>query len=110
MGWASGDQVFDPVARELIASGATSDVKQRVLSVLIQQLQERGWDTEGESLGLFADDPAIVAAFRERGIVQQCGDEEGPAGSSWCELDLDHEGDHDDQLGHRWPRELQEAS
>jgi hypothetical protein len=110
MGWASGDQVFDPVARELIAAGAEADMKRRVLSVLIRQLRERGWDTEGESLGLFADDPAIVEAFRENGIVQNCGDEDGPDDSDWCSQELGHDGNHRDDLGHSWPQTAEGAS
>lgn len=109
MGWASGDQVFDPVARELIAARADANMKRRVLSVLIRQLRERGWDTEGESLGLFTSDQAIVAAFRENGIVQNCGDEDGPADADWCELELGHGGDHRDDLGHSWPQNAREA-
>lgn len=101
MGWASGDEVFDPVARKLIELEASDEAKRGVCSVLIKALQDRGWDTEGESLGEFSDDPAIVAAFRDNDIVQGCHTEHDT--EPWtCELDLDHDGDHDDDNGHRW--------
>jgi hypothetical protein len=103
MGWASGDLVFDPVAKKLIELRAPDDVRREVCSVLIAALQNRGWDTEGESLGEFAGDPAIVAAFRKNDIVQACANEDGP---NWdgCGLEPDHAGDHDDGYGHTWPR------
>ncbi|WP_055591371.1 hypothetical protein [Peterkaempfera griseoplana] len=104
MGWASGDQVFAPVARKLVELGASAEVKRQVCSVLINALQDRGWDTEGESLGEFQDDPAIVAAFRERGVVATCGDQGGPPEADWCALEEGHEPDHADDLGHTWPR------
>jgi hypothetical protein len=66
MGWAGGNDVFDPVARTLIELGTDDSAKTQICSVLIDGLQDRGWDTESESLGQVADDPAIVAAFRER--------------------------------------------
>ncbi|MGW5259643.1 hypothetical protein ACWEQG_01630 [Microbispora sp. NPDC004025] len=104
MGWASAGDIFDPVARELIQMGAAPEIKRRVCSVLVKALQGPGWDTEGESLGEFDHDPAIVEAFREHGIVQPCADESGPEGASWCERERGHGGDDDDKLGHTWTR------
>lgn len=69
MGWASGNYIFDPVAQTLIASNAPDDLKTNVLEVLIGALQDSDWDTEGESLLTFADDPAIVAAFAANGVT-----------------------------------------
>jgi hypothetical protein len=107
MGWASAGDIFNPVARALIEAGASDELKRKTLGTLIGKLREGDWDTEDQSLGLFAEDPAIVAAFREHGIVQTCGNEDGPDEAEWCELELDHDGDHDDQLGHTWPRVTQ---
>lgn len=104
MGWAGGYEVFDPVADKLIELGATDDVKREVCSVLIAALQNRGWDTESESLGTYPDDPAIVAAFKQNGIVQTCANEDGPGWAGWCELELGHDGDHDDDCGNTWPK------
>lgn len=75
MGWASAGDIFDPVARSLIDTGASDDVKRKVLGQLIAQLQDGDWDTEDESLGEFLDDPAIVAAFADHGITLDVEDE-----------------------------------
>lgn len=69
MGWASGGEVFDPVANALIRMNVSEIARYEVCKVLIEQLQERGWDTEGESLGEFQDYPEIVSAFAVNGIV-----------------------------------------
>jgi hypothetical protein len=69
MGWAGGGEVFDPVARELILRGANKSTVYNVCKVLIAGLQERGWDTEAESLGEFAEVGPIVLAFAANGIL-----------------------------------------
>lgn len=103
MGWASAGGYFDAVAKALIDGGATDEVKTKVCSVLIGVFRDGDWDTEDESLEEFKDDPAIVAAFREHGIVRACGDEDGP---NWdgCDLETDHAGDHGDGFGNTWPK------
>lgn len=68
MGWASASRIFDPVAQGLIDAGASQEIKRRVLGDLIGVLQGEDWDTEGESLEEFKDDPVIVAVFAEHGI------------------------------------------
>lgn len=81
MGWASGDEIFDPVAREVIRQFRTANITRQVardiLGTLIEALQARGWDTEGESLGEFREYDYVVAAFRD------------------CDI---HEGEEDDDL------------
>jgi hypothetical protein len=69
VGMASGNEVFDPVARQLQEENVSPAIRRRVLKVLIRQLQGLGWDTESESLSEFADDAAIVTAFRENGVT-----------------------------------------
>ena len=68
MGWSSANSIFDPVAQALIDCGATPEVKRKVLGNLIGGLQDGDWDTEDESLELFADDPAIVQAFADHDV------------------------------------------
>ncbi|MFD6294541.1 hypothetical protein ACFWFU_07020 [Streptomyces sp. NPDC060235] len=69
MGFGSaGMTFFDPVARALIAAGASDEVKEQTLGDLIRNLQAEDWDTELDSLQLFLDDPAIVRAFAANGI------------------------------------------
>lgn len=108
MGWASGGDVFDPVANKLIELDAPADLKQQVCSVLIGALQNRGWDTESESLGEYQDDPAIIAAFREHDIFLGCWIVDADGGWT-CELERGHDGDHDDNYGHTWPRKEGES-
>jgi hypothetical protein len=68
MGWSSANEIFNPVARALIETGADDDTKTRVLGDLIAGLQEGDWDTEDESLEDFKDDPAIVKAFANNDV------------------------------------------
>jgi hypothetical protein len=106
MGWASAGGIFEPVARKLIKLDVSDHVKREVCSTLIATLQEGDWDTEGESLDVFADDPVIVQAFRENGVYLVACDAErdGERWASWCQLEDEHDGDHDDGCGHTWPR------
>lgn len=98
MGWASASGIFEPVADALIEAEADANVKQAVCSALIGALRGRGWDTEAESLGLYADDPAIRAAFKEHGVEVGCF--AGHAVEAWvCE---EVEGDHRDYGGRSW--------
>ncbi|MBK3631589.1 hypothetical protein JHN52_01160 [Streptomyces sp. MBT97] len=70
MGFGSaGLTFFNPVARSLIEAGATDEVKEKTLTKLIADLQGEDWDTELDSLQLFLDDSAIVAAFANNGIT-----------------------------------------
>lgn len=75
MGWASGNEVFDPVARELQRLlGDQPQARQNIAAELIHALQQRGWDTEDESLGEFRNDPAIMAAFNQNQIYLEVDD------------------------------------
>ena len=104
MGWASASGIFEPVADALIEAEADANVKQAVCSALIGALRGRGWDTEAESLGLYTDDPAIRAAFREHGVEVMCNEEHDS--EAWvCEEVEGHAGDHRDYSGRTWPKE-----
>jgi hypothetical protein len=96
MGWASANPIFDETARKMIELKVPDEIITEVLSVLIDQLQQGDWDTEGESLGDFQEYPAIVEAFRRHDIIVHCGEQPG----GWCELERGHEGDeHKDWHG-----------
>jgi hypothetical protein len=69
MGWSSGGEIFNQVARSLIDGGASDGIKKYVLSELIAALRQGDWDTEDESLEEFSDDPAVVDAFRLNGVT-----------------------------------------
>lgn len=103
MGWASAGAIFDPVAKALVELNAPDETKIRVLGDLIGALQDGDWDTEDESLEQFADDPAIVEAFRQHDVYLGC-DSEHPDGGDWCDLERGHDGDHADYRRRRhWP-------
>jgi len=72
MGWASAGDIFDPIAQALIDCDAPDEMKRTVLGGLIGRLLEEDWDTARDSLDQFKGDPAIVAAFADRG-VKLCG-------------------------------------
>lgn len=105
MGWASAGAIFDPIAQALIDHGASDELKLLICDKLIGVLQEGDWDTEGESLWQFEDDPVIVQAFRNHGVYVHC-DDENRSGEfpRWCSLEQNHEGDHDDYKKQPWPR------
>lgn len=104
MGWASAGAIFDPIAQALIDHGANDELKLLVCDTLIGVLQEGDWDTEGESLDQFADDPVIVEAFRRHDITLLClaetTDDDG-----WfeCQEERGHDGNHRDG-DHAWPQ------
>lgn len=103
MGWASAGDIFDPIARVLIELDAPEEMKRRVLGPLIDKLRNEDWDTEGESLEEFRDDPVIVAIFRERDVTIDCGAEDGPGGrAKRCTRTLGHDGDHVDDDDRSW--------
>lgn len=75
MGWASGGDIFDTVADGLIKAGASDHVKRSVLTKVCAKLQDEDWDTEGESLERFKDDPVIVRVFADNGVTLDGDDE-----------------------------------
>lgn len=86
MGWAGGYEIFDPVAKLMVDYNVPDEVMTDIAEVLIRSLQNRGWDTEAESLGAFHDTPAIVEAFALRGIYR-AHDMRNP---DYAELKLEH--------------------
>ncbi|MFB7858738.1 hypothetical protein [Rhodococcus qingshengii] len=101
MGWSSGDRVFDPVADTLIRHQADWQLTEDVCTALIGSLRDRGWDTEGESLGAYRDHPAIRAAFARHGIFLECHAEHKT--EPWmCEEREEHGGKHRDYQGNEW--------
>jgi len=102
MGWASGNEVFGPVADALISTNAPPNVTQAVCEALISRLRSRGWDTEEESLGLYEEHPAIVRAFAAHGVHLRCFDEADDG--DICEERRDHKGDHKNYQGKTWPQ------
>jgi polyhydroxyalkanoate synthesis regulator phasin len=80
MGWSTGNLIFDPLA-ETIMSGVNKgdlDIENAriIIERLIEQLQERDWDTEDESLEKFKHIPWIVEAFAHTGITLEDDEDE----------------------------------
>jgi hypothetical protein len=62
MGWASGTDVFDAVAGEILGeTGAVS--RTRVIRALVEALEDNDWDTQNESE--FYDHPIVRRVMRE---------------------------------------------
>lgn len=100
MGWNSGNEIFNPVARKALELGMTDEQVTELLTVLIAEMQQADWDTEGESLDEFESHPSIVEAFRRNDIIVQCGEQ----GDAWCAMERGHGGEvHEDELGRKWP-------
>lgn len=69
MGWASAGYIFDPVCEALQKASLPPESRKEILVILIRRLQDGDWDTEDESLECFAEDPVVVEAFAECGIL-----------------------------------------
>lgn len=68
MGWNTANEIFDPVCRMLQKSFLVPQTRKAIMVTLIKALQDQDWDTEDESLEIFAGDAVVVAAFKECGI------------------------------------------
>lgn len=109
MGWASAGIYFNAVAKALIDHDASDELKTEVCSTLIGVFRDGDWDTEDESLEQFADDPAIVEAFRRHDIVIRClAERTDDDGWFECELEDGHEGHHREG-NHSWPQVADDA-
>lgn len=74
MGWSSGNEIFDPVCEEVIRqvkthTGMYPDDAERLLTILIDSLQDADWDTEDESLHRFRMFKYVVNAFANNHVT-----------------------------------------
>lgn len=102
--YEAGTDVFEPVMDELLPlkEQLGGEVVQRIASKLIGGLLGLGWNNAEGTVGVYDGEPAIVAAFREHGVLLFCGSEH-PDDSEPCEdLERGHEGPHRDYLGRTW--------
>lgn len=110
MGWAGGNEIFDPVARKAQELRLSARQRTELLAVLIYEMQMRDWDTEGESLGEFQGDEAVVEAFRQNQVIIRCGAQETMEGG-WCKRERGPRGHadgmHEDDRGTSWPAVLE---
>lgn len=72
MGWSSAGRIFDTVVVELQQMGEDKDTQYRILKTLAKELTNNDWDTLGESLEAFPDNPAVRKVMDEYGIRLPC--------------------------------------
>lgn len=100
----AGDLAFEPVMEELLllkdqlGDGAV----QNVASKLIGGLLSLGWGNAEASLGMHDDKPAVVAAFREHGVLLTCMAEHPDDGENCEDVERGHSSPHRDYLGRTW--------
>ncbi|MFE0472462.1 hypothetical protein ACFW2V_12695 [Streptomyces sp. NPDC058947] len=103
--YEAGDQVFDPVAEELLQVKAQigEEAMQRILSKLVGGLLSLGWGNADGTLGAYEDEATVVAAFAQHGVKLACMSENAEHGGV-CEEDRGHYPgiDHKDFRGWTW--------
>jgi hypothetical protein len=65
MGWSSGGEIFDDVARALVDAQVGDELLDRVLYLLAVRLTDQDWDTVDESIDEFAGQPVAQHALRK---------------------------------------------
>lgn len=108
--YGAGDEVFEPVVDELLLHRSVlGEVGlQKIASKLVKGLLELGWGNAEGTLGMYDDNPAIVAAFKENGLLLACWSEH--ATEAWqCEAERGHypAAPHKDYQGNTWMDEEQ---
>lgn len=103
-----GDKVFDPAMDELLPlkDQIGEEALQRIAAKVVGGLLDLGWGNADASLGMYDDQPAVIAAFREHGILLDCMSEHAEHGGI-CEEERGHhpETDHKDHQGWTWSDE-----
>lgn len=78
MGWSSAGDIIEPFLTELVCLDKVNPGLNLGVAVspaivkLIEELQNRDWDTEDEVLAEFKSVPWIVGAFEARGVSLNC--------------------------------------
>lgn len=72
MGWNTAGEIFNPVASAICKTDLSDGKKTEILERLIWALQDGDWDTEDESVEIFMNEPAVIQAFRNRGVYIPC--------------------------------------
>lgn len=101
-----GGDIFDAAMRGLMAvPGVTPEMIYETARPLIKSLLDLGWDNADGTVGLYDDNPAIVAAFQDNGILLFCGAEHPDDGESCEGVQRGHKVPHRDYLGRTWTSE-----
>lgn len=105
--YEAGTDVFEPVMAVLLPlkEQVGEEAVQRIASRLIAGLLGLGWGNADGTVGMYDEEPAIVAAFQEHGVLLFCGAEH-PDDDEPCDgLARGHEEPHRDHLGRTWADE-----
>lgn len=98
-----GGEIFEAVMKGLMdVPDVTWEMVFETAKPLIKGLLEFGWDNAESTLGIYDEDPAIVAAFKENGVLLSCGSENPDDGEPCDGLERGHGGSHRDCLGRTW--------
>jgi hypothetical protein len=98
-----GGNVFDAAMRGLMAvPGVTPEMIHETARPLIRSLLDLHWDNADGTVGMYDDNPAIVEAFRENGILLFCGAEHPDDGEPCEGIQRGHTVPHRDHLGRTW--------
>ncbi len=105
--YEAGTDVFEPVMDEilLVKEQIGAEAVQRIASKLIKALTEMGWNNAEGTVGVYDEEPAIVAAFAEHDILLFCGSEHPDDGEPCEGLARGHKEPHKDYLGRTWTEE-----
>jgi hypothetical protein len=102
----NGGDVFDAAIQGLMAvPGVTDEMVYETARPLIRSLLDLYWDNADGTVGMYDDKPAIVAAFKDNGIMLFCGGEHPDDGESCEGLERGHAEPHRDHLGRIWTDE-----
>lgn len=69
MGWCSGSDVYTPMEKAILNSGASDGTKVELLVALIDTLQLQDWDCEFDVFN--PDEPLVVEAFDLLGLFEE---------------------------------------
>lgn len=102
--YEAGTDVFEPVMDELLPlkEQIGEEAVQRIASKLVSGLLGLGWGNAEGTVGVYDEEPAIVAAFKEHGVLLFCGAGHPDDGEPCEEAERGHEAPHKDHLGRTW--------
>lgn len=104
-----GGELFDAAIRGLLAvPGVTPEMVYETARPLIAGLLEFHWDNAESTVSMYDDNPAVVEAFKDNGVLLFCGAQHHDDGESCEEPERGHKGPHKDCLGRAWVTEEKE--
>lgn len=94
--------VFNAAMQGLLATpGVTQEMVYETARPLIQNLLKLRWDAYGTAV-MYDDNPAIVRAFKDNGVLLPCEAEHPGDGGLCKDPERGHDGPHEDYWGNTW--------